>query len=66
MTLQLGVTGVSIHNSCDVFIVRPKEKKKRNIVKPEKEKRNIVKPVEGDDIQVSIVGTSDDVPLRQS
>ena len=26
----------------------------------------IVRPVEGDDIQVSIVGTSDDVPLRQS
>ena len=26
----------------------------------------IVTPVEGDDIQVSIVGTSDDVPLRQS
>ena len=42
------------------------QKKKRNIVKPEKEKRNIVKPVEGDDIQVSIVGASDDVPWRQS
>ena len=26
----------------------------------------IVRPVEGDDIQVSIVGTSDDVPLSQS
>ena len=26
----------------------------------------MVRPVEGDDIQVSIVGTSDDVPLSQS
>ena len=40
-----------------MFILSNQKKEKR---------RNIVKPVEGDDIQVSIVGATDDVPWRQS